>query len=181
MIHLYVIKFILNATFSLIYIFDINQIKIMKLLFSFLVFTSVFLISCSSSSNINQNISGRITNNSEYKGGANPPEWLLDELAVFRPSANQIFHVRNLRSYEPFTRIITRFTTNENGEYSLSIPAGEYAVISQEKYEFEQNPYATRECEYLREPDFVLTITETQTNYTSQFTSKANYCLGYPQ
>jgi hypothetical protein len=154
----------------------------MKKIYTLSFFVFIFLNSCSSSSALqNENISGRISNNSDYKGGANPPQFILDALAVFRPSANQLFYVRNAQSYAPFSTVITSFRTDANGEYTLSLPAGDYAIISQEKYDFEQNPYATAACEYLQQPDFVINVTTKQQNYSSQFTSKANYCLGYPQ
>lgn len=154
----------------------------MKKIVSLLFILTYFLYSCSSTSTTqNQIVEGRITNNSVYKGGANPPQEILDGLAVYRPSANQNFYVRNGANYAPFTPIITSFSTDNNGNYTISLPVGSYGIIIQEKLDFEQNPVATPDCEYLQEPDFILTVTNNQTTYTSQYTNKLNTCLALPQ
>lgn len=146
------------------------------------LFFAFLLNACSSSSSReNQLITGTITNNSEYKGGANPPQEILDALAVYHPSANQIFYIRSATNYAPFTNIIGTFSTDSNGNYSISLPTGSYGVIGQEKYEFEQNPLAEANCGYLQTPDFMLNIVSNQQVYISQYTDKLNYCLAPPQ
>lgn len=147
----------------------------MKKIFLFIILI-IFTISCSSSSSSKQVIIGHIENNSEYRGGANPPDFLLEELAVYKPSANQTFFVRNAANYQPFIPIITSFSTDANGNFSIDLPKGNYAVICQDKYDFEQNPQATIECNYLAEPDFTLTINNNQQNYNLQYTNKRNNC-----
>ena len=154
----------------------------MKKEICYLLFFIMLLTACSSDSyRQNQVVAGRISNNSEYKGGANPPQEIIDSLAVYRPSSNLHFYIRNASGYAPFTSIIGSFTTDSNGNYNISLPVGSYGIIGQEKYAFEQNPSADASCEYLREPDFTLTVVDGQQVYVSQFTDKANYCLGYPQ
>lgn len=146
-----------------------------------LLFT--FLLNACSSSSIKENklIFGKITNNSDYKGGANPPQEILDALVVYHPSANQTFYIRNASNYTPFTNIIDSFTTDSNGNYSVSLPVGSYAVISQQKYEFEQNPLADVNCDYIQTPDFIVNIVANQQIYISQYTDKLNHCLPLPQ
>lgn len=147
----------------------------MKKIFLFIILI-IFIISCSCSSSSKQVITGHIENNSEYRGGANPPDFILEELAIYKPSANQTFFVRNAANYQPFTPIITSFSTDVNGNFSIDLPEGNYAVICQDKYDFEQNPQATIECNYLAEPDFTLTITDGQQNYNLQYTNTRNNC-----
>lgn len=147
----------------------------------FILFAFLLNACSSSSSGEKQLITGKITNNSEYKGGANPPQEILDELALYKPSSNQTFYIRNASNYEPFTNIIDSFTTDVNGNYSISIPIGSYGVISSEKYEFEQNPSANSSCEYLQSPDYILNVVANQQVYISQYTDKLNYCLPLPQ
>ena len=148
----------------------------------FLLFFTFLLKSCSSSSSQqSQLVTGNITNNSEYKGGANPPQEILDALAIYSPSANQNFYIRNASNYAPFSNIIGTFTTDNGGNYTTTLPVGSYAIIGQEKYDFEQNPLADVNCDYLQVPDFTLTIVSNQANYISQYTDKANYCLAHPQ
>lgn len=147
----------------------------MKKIILFIMLTT-FTISCSSTSNSNQVITGHIENNSEYRGGANPPDFLLEELAVYKPSSNQTFYVRNATNYQPFAPIITSFSTDGNGDFAIDLPEGNYAVICQDKYDFEQNPQATANCEYLIQPDFVLNIVASQQNYSCQYTNTRNNC-----
>lgn len=137
---------------------------------------STFAISCSSSSSSKQVITGHIENNSEYRGGANPPDFLLEQLAVYKPSSNQTFYVRNATNYQPFAPLITTFSTDVNGDFSINLPEGSYAVICQDKYDFEQNTQATIDCNYLAEPDFTITVTNDQPNYNLQYTNKRNNC-----
>jgi hypothetical protein len=154
----------------------------MKKKLPYLFIIALLLNSCSSSSSLqNQLVEGKIQNNSEYKGGANPPQEILDALAIYHPSANQNFYIRNAANYAPFTPTLANFTTDTNGNYTISLPIGTYGVFGQEKYNFEQNPLADANCNYLQEPDFILTVVVNQQIYNSEFTDKANYCLGYPQ
>ena len=145
----------------------------------FLIGVVLFFQSCSKLST-NQVMTGYIENNSEYKGGAAPPDFLLADLAIYRVSANQIFYVRPALNYAPFTPIITSFVTDANGNYSLNLPDGDYAIICKEKYDFEQNPMIITPCIYLNEPDFLLTIVSTQSNYSNQYTDKRNDCTPFP-
>ncbi|WP_162126282.1 hypothetical protein [Flavobacterium phycosphaerae] len=126
------------------------------------------------------NVTGKITNNYEYNGGANPPQEILDALAVYSPSSKKTFYIRNANNYAPFTPILASFSTDTNGIYTIAMPAGSYAVISQEKYDFEQNPMATADCNYLLEPDFIMTVVSTNPTSNYLYTAKANYCIPKP-
>lgn len=160
-----------------------NKLKqpIMKNLILICLFLFCFWACSNSSETKTQTINGHVENNSEYIGGANPPDFILENLEIYHPSANHHFYVRNLANYAPFTPFVATFTTDSNGNYSINLPIGNYAIIGQEKHDFELNPYALSSCEYIRTPDFVLNVTSNQTNYTNQFTLKPNYCLAYPQ
>jgi hypothetical protein len=151
----------------------LKRIAMKKLLYLFFI-TIVF--GCSSSTSTHTTINGHIENNAEYRGGANPPDFILEELAIYKPSANQTFYVRDAANYQPFTPISGSFSTDVNGDFSINLPEGNYAVICQDKYDFEQNPQATIECNYLAEPDFTLSITNGQQNYNLQYTNKRNNC-----
>lgn len=139
---------------------------------------AVLLASCTSSSEDDLvNVTGHIENNSEYRGGANPPQFLLDELAVYKPSSNQLFYVRDGQNYTPFSNTITVFQTNANGNFTLTLPAGNYAVISQDKFEIEQNPFIDSSCDYLLTPDFYLLVSTDGQSFDKQFTIKMHHCL----
>jgi hypothetical protein len=103
-----------------------------------IILLSFVIFSCSTNNVSVQNVSGNIENNSEYFGGANPPQFIIDDLQVFQPSANQLFYVRNALNYAPYTPTISNFTTNANGGYILSLPTGNYAIISKERYDYEK-------------------------------------------
>jgi hypothetical protein len=146
-----------------------------------ILFTVIVLSSCSSNQSIeNVTIAGKINNNSEYNGGANPPQELLDALAIYNPSANQLFYVRNAINYAPFTAAITSFSTDVNGNYSLNLPVGTYAIVCKDKYEFEQNQLATADCIYLQQPDGILTVVSAPQVYDWSYTAKANVCVPHP-
>jgi hypothetical protein len=145
-----------------------------------LILFSIIIFSCSTNNVSVQNITGTIENNSEYFGGANPPQFIIDDLQVYQPSANQIFYVRNALNYAPYTTTLTSFITNANGNYVLNLPTGNYAIISKERYDYEQNLIVSKDCEFLKTPDFLLTILPNQNFYTNQYTRKLNYCLPPP-
>jgi len=141
----------------------------------------VVLSSCTSNTaSVTMTIAGKIDNNSEYNGGPPPPQELLDALAVYHPSANQLFYVRNAANYVPFSPTISTFTTDAAGNYSLNLPVGNYAIVSQEKYDFEQNALATADCVYLQQPDYLLTVVSTPQLYNWSYTAKANVCVPHP-
>ncbi len=145
-----------------------------------LILISIVIFSCSTNSVSIQNITGTIQNNSDYLGGANPPQFIIDELQVYKPSSNQVFYVRNAVNYAPYTETITSFTTDDLGNFGLNLLSGNYAIISKEKYDIEQNPIVAKDCEFLKTPDFFLNITSNQHYYTNQYTRKLNYCLPPP-
>ncbi len=141
----------------------------------------IILSSCTSNTTSDTiNITGKINNNSEYNGGAPPPQEVLDALAVYNPSANQLFYVRNAANYAPFTQVITSFTTDANGNYSLNLPVGSYAILCKDKYDFEQNQMATVDCFYLQQPDKILNVVNTLKIYNWSYTAKANVCTPHP-
>lgn len=148
----------------------------MRTISFFTLVISLICYSCSSSLSTTQTVTGHIENNAEYRGGANPPDFLLEELAVYKPSSNQTFYVRNADNYAPFTAVLYTFNTDANGNFSIDIPEGNYAVICADKYNFEQSSQATSACVYLTEPDFLLNVDLMQQNYNFQFTNKRNNC-----
>lgn len=152
------------------------MIKIIRIIVIVLIVSSC----TTSTSSINMNITGKIYNNSEYNGGPPPPQEILDALAVYNLSPNQLFYVRNAANYAPYTQIITSFTTDANGNYSLNLPVGSYAIISKDKYDFEQNPMATTDCIYIQQPDKILNVVSTPQIYNWSYTAKANVCVPHP-
>ena len=124
---------------------------------------------------------GLIENNQSYCGGAAPPQELLDELAIFHASANQTFYIRKGNSNTPFTPVYKTFTTDALGNYSVQLPAGNYAVISEEKYFTESISDIDSTCDYLKTPDFNFVVTSiAQQTYNKQFTKTCNYvCMPY--
>lgn len=120
-------------------------------------------------------ITGSIQNNAEYIGGAPPPDSLLIALATYKPSANQNFFVRKGSTNTPNTPLVASFTTTPAGTYTLTLPPGTYSVIAQNKHDFEYNAIAI--CEWLKQPDFVLNINQTETTLNKQYTISRNTCI----
>lgn len=152
----------------------------MKNTIRILLMIALFSSCTSTTSSVTMTIAGKIDNNSEYDGGPPPPQELLDALAVYHASANQLFYVRNAANYAPFTPIITSFSTDANGNYALNLPVGTYAIVSQAKYDFEQNALASADCIYLQQPDYVLQVTSSPQLYDWSYTAKANICVPHP-
>lgn len=146
-----------------------------KFLFITLI-SSLFINACVPIGNtVNITVNGNIENNSDYCGGAAPPQDLLDQLAMYHPSAMQKFYVRQGSVAMPFTPVYTFFTTDSLGNYTISLPAGQYTVISEEKYLTESNAAIDSSCTYLHTPDFSLNIQASQTAYTNSYTITCNY------
>jgi len=145
----------------------------MKKLFLIAAITFQFY-SCNTAKTIPSNvtISGHIENNQQYIGGARPPEELLEKLAIYYPSSEQLFYVRNSNN-----ELITSFKTDSNGNYSLQLPNGTYGVFRQEKQEYKQSKTSKPKCDWVNIPDFTLTITEKQSDYSNQYTIDRNFCL----
>ena len=146
-----------------------------------LILIIIAIQSCATSTkSVNQTITGNIQNNSNYLGGANPPQEIVDNLAVYRPSENQTFYVRSGDTNTPYTTVLTSFTTNASGNYSLDLQPGIYSIISQQRFNFEQVIPASQTCNWLLEPDFVLIVTAAQNSYSNQYTITRNYCMPLP-
>lgn len=125
-------------------------------------------------------VSGTIENNSNYCGGAAPSEELLQELLTYQPSANQTFYVRQGTVAAPFSGVYLQFTTDANGNYSISLPDGNYTVVCQEKYNLESSPSVVdSSCSYLHTADFNFVVSSSLSIQNKQYTKTCNYdCLG---
>ena len=140
----------------------------------------ILLQACIPTGNPSININGNIQNNSNYCGGAAPSQEMLDQLAIYRPSANQTFYIRQGILNRPFTPVYKTFTTDANGLYTVILPVGNYAVITQEKFDMEHHPEIDSTCTWLQAPDFNLNVVSTQQVYNKQYTQSCSYvCLPY--
>lgn len=124
-------------------------------------------------------ISGHIYNNSNYCGGANPPEELLIYLNTERPTANAKFYIRKGTINKPNTTIYKIISTDSDGLFSSNLPKGKYVAITDEKFNLESNPLMAG-CEWLTKPDFKIIVSEENTNLQAHFTLYCNPCLGTP-
>ena len=118
--------------------------------FVYLLIAIIFQSCSNSDENSNIEIIGNLKNNSEYQGGAAPPQSLLDQLAIYNNSVNQTFYVRSGSQNTPFTPILTSFTTDANGDFNLNLPVGIYSVITQRKFHYEQTLNSDSTCEWIR-------------------------------
>ncbi len=121
-------------------------------------------------------VKGTIEYNSNYCGGAAPPQELLDELAIYRNAVNEKYYIRKGNTNTPFTPVFSSFTTDSSGNYSVYLPIGNYAVISQEKYNMEQGEISDSSCTYLLTPDFTITVTNASNQiHNKKYTKTCSY------
>ncbi|WP_395052763.1 hypothetical protein [Flavobacterium sp.] len=147
-----------------------------------LLFLISIVFGCSSSNytTSNQAITGNIQYNKEYEGGAAPPQELLDELAIYKFSSNETYYVRTGINNIPFTPIYTTFTTDLNGNFKVKLPIGNYCVMTQKRYLYEQSLNSTTDCQWINSSDFNLNVTSTNQPQEIIFTDTRNNCLLVP-
>ena len=147
----------------------------MKLMLPFQIIVFLLLWSCGTTKeNTEQSkvkVSGHIENNSRYLGGARPPQELLDQLAVYHASANQQFYIKNNKNVE-----IANFTTNTDGNYDIELPIGNYSVFRKEKHDYEKSLAPKTQCDWVKLPDFTISVTKNQTQLNNQYTIDWNSC-----
>jgi hypothetical protein len=78
-------------------------------------------------------VKGKLTQTSQYCGGARPTEEVLKEAATPKPYANKVFYVRVGKTNSLNGEVITSFTTDVNGEYSFQITPGTYSIVQEKQ------------------------------------------------
>ncbi len=76
-------------------------------------------------------LSGNVTYTSDYCGGAEPPETLLQELAKPRPYAGKKFYIRGGETNNLKSKILYTVVTDSLGNYSINLPVGNYCMIDE--------------------------------------------------
>ncbi len=82
---------------------------------------------------ITYTVNGSVTQTSSYCGGANPPRELLRQLAIPIPYPNKTFYIKAGTVNDLTMPVITSFTTDSIGNFSIHLPAGTYAIVLKEQ------------------------------------------------
>ena len=78
-------------------------------------------------------ITGRVQQTFSYCGGANPTQKILDNYAKPQAFANKKFYIRKGKKNNIHKRIISEFTTDSTGNFSLKLPQGTYSILVEEQ------------------------------------------------
>lgn len=80
-----------------------------------------------------QRLSGKVTITYSYCGGAAPTEEMMTELAKPQPYVGKVFYVRKGNRNTLASKIVTHFTTDSLGAFSVQLPAGTWSLIQEEQ------------------------------------------------
>lgn len=78
-------------------------------------------------------ISGQVVHTYEYCGGMEPTPEMVTEGNTPRPYSGKKFYVRKGNVNTTKAAIAGSFITDDNGNFSLSLPAGTYSIIVEEQ------------------------------------------------
>lgn len=77
---------------------------------------------------------GKVSYTAQYCGGAAPSQEMLDEMAKEKPYANSVLCVKTLSETDLKSKpVITKVTTDENGNFSVVLDKGKYALVTEDK------------------------------------------------
>jgi hypothetical protein len=90
-------------------------------------------------------ITGTVQQTSSYCGGARPPQEILDNFKKPLPYANKIFYVRIGEINSLDNKIITKFTSDSSGNFTIRLPQGIYSILVEEQIKpIEAKDYITK-------------------------------------
>lgn len=131
-------------------------------------------------------ISGQVIVTEDYCGGAAPPDELVENLRKPHPYANAELFIRSTAKVKGSTTI-GKIRTSENGKFSIDLPVGKYAVVTNSKLSILglslTNPEAKMSSctEWLEKPDFILEVaTDAKNVNIYKFHVSCNPCLPPP-
>lgn len=115
-------------------------------------------------------VSGKVTQTFAYCGGAAPPKQILDKLAIPVAYVGKKFYIRAGKTNNTKARIVTSFTTGNDGEYSFRLSPGTYSILLEEQVKKikaadynSANQQVDEKClhEWWMKPYFILKIKDT--------------------
>jgi len=77
-------------------------------------------------------ISGKVTETSDYCGGARPPEELIEQLKTPKPLADKVLIIKSGKN-NSLTKSIQKTKTDPYGNFTLVLKAGTYCIVDEEK------------------------------------------------
>lgn len=78
-------------------------------------------------------VSGTILQTEAYCGGAAPSQQMLDELRMPKPLAGKTIYLKRGQENDPEAPVVASATSDQRGEFSLSLASGWYVVVDESK------------------------------------------------
>lgn len=78
-------------------------------------------------------VRGKVVSSSDYCGGIVPSPEMRKQLKTPNPFASATLYIKNASEALAQQTVITTVYTNEQGEFSVRLPAGNYAVVTEAK------------------------------------------------
>ena len=162
-----------------------------------LLITTSILLSCSVSKYSNErnfayNVSGKIITNKLYCGGAQPTQAILDALKTPIAFKNKTLYVKYQSDNYSEQEVVSSFTSNNLGEFTLQLKPGKYAVfveeqINKQDYKDRENLILDQACSkaWLNKPYYIIDVVNEHINgieFTFPkrcFIKEDNPCLRY--
>ena len=89
-------------------------------------------------------LSGKVEQRSLYCGGARPTQEMVNELTKPIPYPGKTFYLKKGTTNSIQEKVIESFTTDQQGHFSIKLPAGTYSIILEEQLqEIDPKKYQT--------------------------------------
>lgn len=118
-------------------------------------------------------INGKVLITNSYFGGMEPEQGELELLSKPGPYSGKVFYVRKGKINDLKSPIVTSFTVNSKGEFSIKLPIGTFSIIQKEQVkklnlkEYQLGEYypVGKECleNWWRTPYYILDVKENET------------------
>ena len=134
-------------------------------------------------------VTGLVTETSSPCGGARPPKHVAEEMQKPKPLANKKIIIRKGNTNSQKAKIVAEVTSDAEGKFEVSLPAGTYSFVGAEKTKLiipkndEHNTY-NAEClkQNFAKPDGLLTVKEGENKIEINFHNPCFYkkpCVKY--
>ena len=146
--------------------------------------TLIFLIACNSKTVKNKSteaseVSIAVVFTSDYCGGANPPDGILQALSVERPLTNSDLVIKSVETGD-----IQRATTDGEGTVKISLSTGKYELFDPTKLTAEpasNDALLQSQCiEWKKTPDAVFELTKDEQTIAVKIHKTCNPCEQSP-
>lgn len=126
-------------------------------------------------------LSGKIAHTRSYCAGIAPPPGALDKQKIPQPYANRTLFVKQGTGDWASKAIFHKFSTDENGNFSVELPQGDYGIFIESKIAEYDNKYAQGQgkdscAKWRSKPDITWKIEKNAKNQSFSFHTYCNPC-----